>query len=271
MRSSQLFGVPPPLEAEALSSWLTRLTLSQGVELREVAQHLGIHLRRDPDRFLHGDALSHVRRLCGLPDSALAIADRAMQSLDLMRPWGDHYMARSGNSKARFRFCVICLSEMRTPFFPIQWRFIAWRRCPEHDCLLEDACPHCGKPVLLPACIQQSTAGRAGYATLDRCLSCSHRLTSAVPCHLEANGTRIVNAWEDEQLTNGRALLAALMNRSFRIEGRHMTYRLTSLRELDRQRAFPLRLDWLSPESLRKRQRSNGQIAVAALRELPSS
>ena len=173
-----------------MSSWLPRLALSQGSDLSEVAQFLGIDPVKDIDRKVIGSKLSHVRQVCSLQDSAFAIAEQIMQSLDLIKPAGDQFMARRGGSRPRFRFCVSCLLEMSTPHFQIHWRFIAWRRCPLHDCLLEDACPHCGAPVVLPTCIQQSASGRAGHAGLDRCLSCTKRLSSTTPCSLQVGGVR---------------------------------------------------------------------------------
>lgn len=253
MSDAQLLGVPKPFDFEAVSAWLPRLALSQGSALSEVAEFLGIYLGRDIDRKVTGEKLTHVRKICALPDSAFAISEQIMQSLDLIKPVGDQLIATRGSRLPRFRFCVCCLSEMTTPHFPIHWRFIAWRRCPLHDCLLEDACSHCGAPIVLPTCIQQSASGRAGYAGLDRCLSCTKRLSSAVPCSLEVGGVRLVNQWEDQQLANGRALLAALVKRSFRIEGRGVTFRLRSLADVRSERAFPERFDWLSPDMLRRR------------------
>jgi hypothetical protein len=250
---AQLLGVPKPFEFEAVSAWLPRLALSQGSSLFDVAEYLGIDMGGDVDRKVIGERLAHVRRVCALPRSAFAISEQIMQSLDLIKPVGDQLMARRGTSRPRFRFCVCCLSDMTTPHFPVHWRFIAWRRCPLHDCLLEDECPHCRAPVMLPSCIQNSAAGRAGYAGLDRCLSCAKKLSSVMPCLLQAGGVRLVNQWEDQQLENGRALLAALVKRSFRIEGRSVTFRLRSLADVRSRRAFPERFDWLSPDMLRRR------------------
>lgn len=253
MSIAQLLGVPQPFDFEAVSGWLPRLALSQGTPLSEVAEYLGIDLSRDVDRRVIGEKLGHLRKVCSLPDSAFAIPERIMESLDLMKPVGDQFMARRGRSRPRFRFCICCLSEMKTPYFPIHWRFIAWRRCPLHDCLLEDACPNCTAPVVLPTCIQHSASGRAGYAGLDRCLYCTKRLTTAMPCSLQAGAVRLVNQWEDQQLDNGRALLAALYKRSFRMEGRKFTFRLHSLADLRTKRAFPVRFEWLSPDFIRNR------------------
>ena len=253
MSIGQLLGVPTPFEFEAVSGWLPRLALSQGTALPDVANFLGIDLGMDVDRAVVGRKLRHVRKVCALPDSAFAIAEKIMHSLDLIAPAGDQFMARRGGRSPRFRFCVACLLEMATPHFPIHWRFVAWRRCPLHDCLLEDACPHCAAPVVFPTCIESSASGRAGYAGLDRCLSCAKRLTTATPCALQVGAVRLVDRREDQHLANGRALLAALVHRSFRIEGRDGTFRLRSLADLRAKQAIPERFDWLAPDQFRRR------------------
>ena len=268
MQVPQLLGVPPPVDFEAFSCWFSRLTLSQGSPMGEVARYLDIDLRRDIDRQAHGEMLGRVRLLCGLSTSAFAVQDQLMRSLEAIEPIGDGYLATAGDQKPRFRYCVACLSEMRIPCFPVHWRFIAWRRCPVHDCLLEDACHNCGRAVVLPASLERSTAGRAGHATLDRCLWCSERLTGVAPCLLQVGSTRLVKPWEDEQLANGRALLAALLAGSFKVEGRSATFRLASLKDVERRRAFPVRMDWLSPKMVKARLQSlrPDEQAVARVR-----
>ena len=54
-------------------------------------------------------------------------------------------------------------------------------------------------------------------------------------------------------MANGRALLAALVKRTFKIEGRGVTFRLRSLADVKTKRAFPERFDWLPPDLIRRR------------------
>jgi len=63
-------------------------------------------------------------------------------------------------------------------------------------------------------------------------------LTAVAPCLLQLGPTRLVRPWEDKLLANGRALLAVLLAGAFRIEGRGVTFRLSSLKEVERRRAF---------------------------------
>jgi len=249
----RLFRVPEPMEYEALSAWLSRLALSQGTAPSEVAKLLDLDFRRDDvDRSVTGERLQNVRRICGLAPSAFAVSERVMMSLSRLHRGGKEYLVKhKGPGNARFRFCPCCLTEMPVPHFPIHWRFIAWRRCPDHDCLLEDSCPHCDKPILFPINIEQSTSGRAGYASLDRCHHCANLLTNTIPYWLNEGDRRLVTPGDDGMLHNGRALLAALVNRSFQIQGRNGSLDLRGLAKIRRWQLFPVDSDWLSPKALR--------------------
>lgn len=252
--ASRLVGVPKPFPFEAVSAWSSRLALSQGARLAPVLRLLSLHARADIDRVAHGDRLQRVRVVAGLDSCDFAIADRIATSLASMTPIGAEFMAVEPKHLSRFRFCVCCLNEMRTAHFPIHWRFIAWRRCPLHDCLLEDHCPHCGAPVVFPADIEHSAAGRAGLASLRYCLACARRLTDIAPCHLQAgSGGRLVHPFEDLCMANGRALLAALVRGSFQIEGHRGAQRLSAIRFVARYGVLPTRLNWLPPEFVRAR------------------
>jgi len=249
----RLFNVPQPGLFEAGSSWMSRLALAQGASLSEVLKLFRFIGHVDLDRRLRGNRLAQIRRVCGLPNSALAIHERVMTSLESMHPVGEHYLAQTESNRPRFRFCPQCLSEMRSPHFPIHWRFIAWRWCSVHDCLLEDTCPNCARPTSFPTDIATSKAGRLGYAMLNRCLSCGQRLDRITPCYLQIDGFRRVSRLEQMILENGRALLAALYHGWFSIEGRRGHFQLSKLKEIERNGGLPMRLDWLPSEKVRLR------------------
>ena len=251
---SRLVGVPKPFPFEAVSVWASRFALSQGARLAPALRFLNLDGRADTDRVAHGDRLQRVRAVAGLDSDAFAIADRIATSLASMGSVGANFMAVEPKHLSRFRFCVCCLTEMRTPHFPIHWRFIGWRRCPIHDCLLEDVCPHCRAPIVFPADIEHSAAGRSGVASLRYCLVCARRLTDIKPCFLQAPpGGRLVHPFEDLCMANGRALLAALVRGSFHIQGHRGAQRLTALRFVARYGVLPTRLDWLPPQLVRAR------------------
>lgn len=260
----RLYNVPQPEPFEAFSCWLTRLGLSQCMPPRHVARHLEIasSLSRDVDRETIGHRLQHVRDVCGLPETAFEIPQRIMATLSTIWPVGERYLAVS-HRRPRFRSCPCCLREMHTPHFPIHWRFVAWRWCPIHDCLLEDECPHCGHPVGFPKDFDDSFAGKHGHVMLNRCMACAKRLNDVEPCFLQAGDKRLVSISEQLKLDNGRALLAALHEGKFEIRGRAGRFGVAWFREIERQGAIATRLDWLRPMVIRRRRAELEARAIA--------
>lgn len=252
----RLVNVPSPGYYEAASCWLSRLALSQGTDTRELLKFMDIANQGDIDRLLHGDPLQAIRDICNLPKSALAVHERVMIGLDAMGEVGARYLVTSSGRKPRFRFCPLCFASMRTPYFPIHWRFVAWRWCPDHDCLLEDACPHCGAEIVFPTDIARSVAGKQGHGFLNRCLSCGKHLSAIEPCYLEANGFRRVSELEDMSLRNGRALLSSLYHGRFQIKGKPGWLHPKKFREIERAGVLPVRLDWLRPAAVKQRTNS---------------
>lgn len=258
----RLFNVPQPCMFEAGSCWLSRLALSQGASMNEVLSFFDLSGAADVDRWLQGPQLAEIRRICGLPETALGIHERVMASLESMHPVGERYLALTKSARPRFRYCPDCLSEMRTPHFPIHWRFIAWRWCSVHDCLLEDACPHCGKAISFPIDISCSKAGRLGYAMLNRCQFCGLRLDGVEPCYLQVGDFRRVTSSEQLILENGRGLLASLYHGYFAIEGVHGPFHLSRFKNIERYGALPVHFDWLAPTKVRLRSRSGAGLSI---------
>lgn len=252
---AQLVNVPAPEFYEAASSWLSRLALSQGTSVQELFAFLGLINRGDVDRQLYGESLKVLRTACGLPETALAIHERVMVGLESIGDVGAKYLATSPSQRPRFRYCPLCLAEMHTPHFQIHWRFIAWRWCPDHDCLLEDDCPHCGGAIIFPTDIAESAAGRMGHGFLSRCQSCGARLTDIDPCNLRVDGFRRVSDLENMSLTNGRALLATLYYGRFRFKGESKWRHPKMFKIVERYGVLPVRMDWLRPALVRQRTR----------------
>ena len=247
---------------EAGSCWLSRLALAQGASMNDVLKLFQLTGTADLDRRLQGRRLAVIRRVCGLPETALGIHERVMASLGSMCPVGDRYLALTESNRPRFRYCPDCLSEMRTPHFPIHWRFIAWRWCSIHDCLLEDACPHCGEAISFPIDIATSKAGRLGYAMLNRCRFCSLRMDEVEPCYLQIGDFRRVSSLEQLMLDNGRALLASLHKGWFSIKGRSGHFQLNRFAEIERHGGLPVRFEWLTPVQVRSRSINGAKFGV---------
>ena len=203
------YGVPAPYESEAPSSWMGRLALAQGCSLEELLRFLELPERSDVDQMMYGAALAELRRKCSLPKTAFAIAGSVMAGFK-KAGMGSWILALDVKGGPAFRYCPVCLRRQTTPHFDIQWRFLDWRYCPIHNCLMESTCWSCSLPVRYPQDMARSVAGRNGNASQRRCLHCSADLAAAKQCFINPATSGAVTEMEACWLTNGRALLASL-------------------------------------------------------------
>lgn len=210
------FGVPAPFQFEAPSSWLSRLALAQGLtSLDQLRQFLNLPKEFDLDWYVTGPRLQDLRRRCGLPGSSFAIADRLMSGILASGMGARSFLLVGRKGNAQSRYCPGCLAERRVAYLDIHWRFKAWRWCPVHDCLLLDACPDCEALLEHPCLIESKQAARAGHATLARCLRCSTLLSHEDLQLLAGECMKALNSVERLWMTNGRALLSALVHRRY--------------------------------------------------------
>lgn len=203
------YGVPAPFEFEAPSSWLSRLALTQGCSLEELRVFLELPRYSDLDRSMHGEVLVKLRQKCSLPSTAFGVSGRVMAGFKKtgMSNWS---LAYDDNGVPAFRYCPVCLRKRPTAYLDIQWRFIDWRYCPLHNCLMESDCWSCKAPVGYPQDMVLSKAGRGGNASQRRCLRCSADLGAARPCFVNPVTSVALTELEACWLINGRALLASL-------------------------------------------------------------
>ena len=275
-----LVGVPEPEQFEAVSCWLSRLALQQGVDLSELADALQLNLRDDIDRTYVGKALASLRLVCGLNPTTFSVAEQIMTSLQLVGESAGSFLALKGN-QPRFRYCVACLRESTLPTLPIHWRFVAWRWCPLHDCILEEQCCHCQAPIVMPRDLAGKGRTAQRVAFLSRCMECARSLTTPEPCWVESKGRRLLTPWEEDLIRNGRALLASLHTRSFRVQGGPLEHDLARLEELRRLGVFAKRMEWMPISAFRKRSfkkaaltpigsTSRGLVAASSVKPEPS-
>jgi len=201
--------VPAPLPAEAPGSWISRLTLSQGCSLREMLTFLDLPSQGDLDLALHGPALAELRRKCSLPPAAFAVADRVITRV-VQASLGDEVLHMDIGGKPLYRYCPLCLKEGSPPVFQIYWRFLDWRYCPAHSCLMESNCRDCGHALHYPRDMEASSAGRNGHGSQSRCQRCACDLAAAIPCLLDPRRMGGLSRLESHWLHAGRALVAAL-------------------------------------------------------------
>lgn len=247
-----LFAVPRVERFEALSSWIGRLALSQGTNLRELSKYFGFDCQCDVDLLTSHEQQTQVLRACGLRRDALDLPRRVIDNLRLVAPDGGRFLATI-KGRPRYRFCAGCLRDMQNVYFPLHWRFVAWRACPTHNCLLEDQCPHCGSAITLPVSMLSGGRNRKTIWRLSDCQCCGKQLTALNPCKLyDAKGPRITLA-ERAIVKNGQALLAALYYGHFQVAGSPGRSPLRQLRIVERSGLLAHRFEWLRASEVRER------------------
>lgn len=172
-----LSRVPRPSEFEAPSAWVSRLALHQGGSIAETMQFLGYRLTDFSGRRGTGDfdlqmdamALASLRDKCGLPKTAFAATEMAMEKLRGRQ--GKFLMTTAGHGQ-KFRYCPACLGRQAQPYFDIRWRFLRWRHCPVHNHPMMDQCWTCRFQFHHPKDLATCEAGKWGFASPRRCLRC---------------------------------------------------------------------------------------------------
>lgn len=206
----RFYAIPQAEEVEAPTSWLVRSAASQGERVESFAEMLGFDGGSNFERQFVLSAPRHIAKVCGLPpysfDLAFRLLDQAFK-LELSYP-----MLLTHSGKARFRFCPVCLKQQRTPFFPVHWRFDAWRMCYEHKCLMEDVCPHCSNFIYDPSCMMRKRTIKTGCSFVSQCPHCCKLLWKTTPLYLDSVDGRIISAKSRIQLSNGNAFLSALVH-----------------------------------------------------------
>ncbi len=216
---SELVGLPKAQTFELPSSWLMRAALSQGARPKELLEFMGLSLRTgksvDPDlRMMSEVGLSALRSAD--PGAVLPVAGRIFSELRRLDPKGE-VLLRGKCGRARARFCPLCLGNQAVPHIELHWRFGPWVHCPVHECLMEDACPHCHGFVFLPFDMAGSGAGNRGIAYLSECQHCGRRLRDVSPIQLKAMQ---ISEFDQCRMSNGRALMAALYQGRMWIDGK---------------------------------------------------
>ena len=265
----RLAGLPRARSWESPASWLSRAALQQGVKPADLLSLLGLTASTDVDRALISKDGRAMRSSCGMEDR-FELTARLLTSLNKVDPKGQRFLLPSIGGRARYRYCPRCLEGVGPPMLPIHCRFVTWRYCPVHACLLEDACPHCGVALLLPAPLLIGGPKREGVATLAHCQSCARSLSvgQAVDLHRVA-----LSDMDQVLLRNGRASLAALFHGYVDHEGR-MRGSVRELNTLYKMGVLPHRLDRFDARVLRAQwaaEELDARVGLRATADPPGS
>lgn len=253
----ELVGVPEPFLTESPSSWFTRVAVSQAVTPIELLRYFGLARRADPDLLLDGPVIRRISGLCGLRTKQFHLMRVMLNRLRRLDRTGTTYLL-SHQGAAKYRFCPSCLAERGEKYFPIHWRFRCWRWCPNHRCLMEDVCPKCSSPVLLPGDMLKAGANQAGVSSLARCMVCSSSLAAGIWSKGGAIDSRLLTSWERTQMANGRAVLAGLFLGYVRSTDSDARQPLVRIKRFERLGLLPHGTFKLDRQILEERRREKG-------------
>jgi hypothetical protein len=236
-RGRDLVGVHPPELLESPSSWLTRMALLQGAPLLEMASFLGLDINGDFDLEFVWISRSKLGARCGVDSRHFALMQTMFERLSRIDASGQRYLL-SQDGRPQYRYCPDCMAEQLNDYFPIHWRFKAWRLCPIHNKLLYERCPYCDGLIVLPNDLVSGGSRRRGISEISRCFLCGRSLYRRRPAlRFDIPRNRLTQA-ERWQCVNGRSLLAALYNGHFWIDDYVTARKLRGLNMLDEAGCF---------------------------------
>lgn len=168
-----------PSAAEAFASWVLRLAHDNGyksVGALCTGERLGIRQQNAFDAAISDQAVAAVGGLVlgdrsslwqlTLRDPLTVLTGCPQGSGGMGATMGRWLLKQScETSGARYSFCCRCLATDAVPFLRRDWRLSLSCWCQSHACELTDACPACGKALVL-------WAGRR--AAIGQCESCEY-------------------------------------------------------------------------------------------------
>lgn len=234
MVEQKLFAVAEPLLAEAPSSWLPRAAASQSESISEFAKFLGFSDPGDYDLQFVSMAPRHIAKVCGFhPEIFDAVHQMLGIAVSLRLA---HPVLLQQRNLPRYRFCPRCLEAQRVPYLPIHWRIDAYRLCHIHRCLLEEACPHCQRPIRPQRDWMSCGQSRNGISMSSQCLYCSKLLWKVAPLSIDDIDPCDLSSLDKVRLENGRAFVAALAQERVVIPTSNVTDVWTGLKLVEKSR-----------------------------------
>jgi hypothetical protein len=249
--ASRLVFVPPANIFEAPNSWFSRIALSQGATVGELLAMLRMKARDTDLAFLSQETQEAAMAL-GIDLSDLKVACRVFDNF-LRAGLEPRRFLLYEDQRPSYRFCPHCLKARSEPYFPVHWRFACWRVCPLHRCVMCDSCESCGMRVSLPKSMIHAGPKGEGVAYLSKCLTCSASLSAIKPTPVDSFPGVVLDAWERELASNGRAVLAALYTGVVYVSADGPSRPLRKLAELERRGVIPNNPRFLAAERLIER------------------
>ena len=212
---SALCNVPRPFPNESICSWLTRLSLSQGVSLWVMMGYLELKLHIDFDfRFWRLD-IGSISKKTGLSIDDFKTQRTFSRSLRLYDCSSLNYVMHY-KRKRRFRFCPLCLQEDEIPYFRMEWRLKLCVSCPIHECLLEEDCHRCRSPITLPVNLFSKVSDTKPVESLANCQSCGAQLTKVNPASFKGALYEAMDLKSKKFIKDGGTLIPILYKGTYR-------------------------------------------------------
>ena len=206
---SALCNVSPPLPRESICSWISRISLSQGVSITAMLEFLEVKLHIDFDfRFWRLD-IESISKKTGLSISDFKNQRTFSKSLRLYTYYSNYYVMRY-ERRRRSRFCPLCLQEDEIPYFRMEWRLKLCVSCPIHDCLLEEDCHRCKNPIILPVNLFSKVSDTKPLESLANCTSCGVELTKVSPASFKGILYEAMDLKSRKFIKNGGTLIPIL-------------------------------------------------------------
>lgn len=179
-----------PLPHEALSSWIHRLALANGIAPRLFAGVLGARDGMWSPR-LELRLPGHVAALLGkqtgvAPETISAMALTGDALTPLLPPLREN---AHRNRSTWMQYCPLCLADDDAPYFRRQWRLASRISCFVHGCGLRDRCPECGSGI--------ASFDQAELIPQHFCARCGFDLRSARKASVKAAARRLERAIAD--------------------------------------------------------------------------
>lgn len=176
---------PQPFQDELLSSWLVRLSVSNGWHLHTFCSTvLGCQVpvwNRDIDKFYQPELLRCLQKATG--KSTTQINRLSLQDFNgilfsgstdaAFLPWilplGIYHRT---HRRGGLQICPDCLREQKTPYFKKEWRLGFVTICMKHKVQLLDKCPSCKSPIVFHRLGIGSKTEKLPESNLCLCSSC---------------------------------------------------------------------------------------------------
>lgn len=179
-QTRRLYGCPPKVKDEAISTWIYRIAARHGWSPFNVCQLIGIKF--DPltlDFSLTKEDIKRIAHTTVVPASLFA--SRLAHGISTLKPRYRRFLAAYVDKSPRYKFCGQCLQEDEAPYWRLHWRLATTVLCERHDLLLTEFCPSCEEDIYLEGRKHVVMPANHRGSALRYCPMCGEPLDSQLP------------------------------------------------------------------------------------------